>query len=216
MNIAIHRISLDIHNTSSQTSISVKRGDTARGLHITLTENGKPYKIADGCSAVFRMKKPADDNGYRAIVYNECIIEGNTIVYPLTSSNTEIVGAADCEISLYGADKKVITSPHFSMVIADKVNTDGEVETIGHNELTALVNATVEAKAVTEEVEQKLANGDFVGEKGEKGEKGDQGIQGEKGDKGEDGNDYVLTDADKTEIANIVLTNFINVSEVGQ
>jgi hypothetical protein len=136
------------------------------------------------------MKKPADDNGYRAIVYNECIIEGNTIAYTLTSSNTEIVGMADCEITLYGADKEVITSPHFSMVIADTVNTDGEVETIGHNEFTALVNATAEAKAITAEVEQKLANGDFVGEKGDKGETGAtgaQGIQGVKGDKGDKG-----------------------------
>lgn len=63
------------------------------------------------------------------------------------------------------------------------------------------------------------------GEKGEKGDKGDQGIQGEKGDKGDqgeqgiqgvqgeqgpagadgvDGKDYVLTEEDKTEIANKV------------
>ena len=195
MNIAIHRISLDIHNTSSQTSVSVKRGDTARGLHITLTENGKPYKIADGCSAVFRMKKPADKDGNRAIVYNDCVIEGNIIIYNLTSSNTEVVGAADCEITLYGAEKEVITSPHFSMVIADTVNTDGEVETIGHNEFAALVNATAEAKAVTEEVEQKLANGDFVGEKGEKGDQGLQGEKGEKGDKGEDADPQLFANA---------------------
>lgn len=54
------------------------------------------------------------------------------------------------------------------------------------------------------------------GEKGEQGEQGIQGIQGEKGDKGdkgdtgatgENGQDYVLTDADKEEIAKIVEDN---------
>lgn len=70
------------------------------------------------------------------------------------------------------------------------------------------------------------------GEKGEKGDKGDtgltgpqgpQGIQGVKGDTGEQGpqgmqgpagNDYVLTSADKTEIANICLEQLIDGEEM--
>jgi hypothetical protein len=43
------------------------------------------------------------------------------------------------------------------------------------------------------------------GEKGEKGDKGDKGDKGEDGADGKDGNDYVLTDTDKTDIANAVL-----------
>lgn len=39
------------------------------------------------------------------------------------------------------------------------------------------------------------------GEKGEKGEKGPQGLQGPTGEKGDKGDDYVLTEADKQEIA---------------
>ncbi len=42
------------------------------------------------------------------------------------------------------------------------------------------------------------------------------GPKGDKGDRGEPGADYVLTDTDKTEIAELVLANFIDVSEVGQ
>lgn len=44
------------------------------------------------------------------------------------------------------------------------------------------------------------------GEKGDKGDPGERGIQGEKGDKGDPGNEYVLTDDDKTDIADTVLT----------
>ena len=67
------------------------------------------------------------------------------------------------------------------------------------------------------------------GEKGDKGDKGDtgaQGIQGEKGDKGDKGDtgakgdtgdpgsDYVLTDADKSEIAALVLAQIPDGDEV--
>lgn len=41
-------------------------------------------------------------------------------------------------------------------------------------------------------------------------------IKGDKGADGKDGKNYVLTDADKTDIANLVLSNFTDVSEVGQ
>ena len=43
------------------------------------------------------------------------------------------------------------------------------------------------------------------GPKGDKGDQGEQGIQGEPGPAGADGNDYILTENDKSEIANLVL-----------
>lgn len=43
------------------------------------------------------------------------------------------------------------------------------------------------------------------GIQGEKGDKGDQGIPGESGTDGKDGSDYVLTEADKAEIAAMVI-----------
>ncbi|MBO5089449.1 MAG: hypothetical protein J6C27_00850 [Clostridia bacterium] len=49
-----------------------------------------------------------------------------------------------------------------------------------------------------------------------KGDTGPQGIQGDKGDKGDKGDAYVITEADKAEIAASVLANFTDVSEVGQ
>lgn len=43
-----------------------------------------------------------------------------------------------------------------------------------------------------------------------------KGEKGDRGEKGERGEDYVLTEQDKIEIANIVSERFVNVSEVGQ
>ena len=42
MNTADFYLSLDIHESSAQVALRVKKGDTARRLLITLTENGKP------------------------------------------------------------------------------------------------------------------------------------------------------------------------------
>ena len=55
------------------------------------------------------------------------------------------------------------------------------------------------------------------GDQGDKGDTGAQGIQGEKGDKGDTGDpgsDYVLTDADKSEIAALVLAQIPDGDEV--
>ncbi len=77
------------------------------------------------------------------------------------------------------------------------------------------------------ELKKAKENGDFKGDPGEQGAQGEQGpqgiqgIQGEKGDRGdkgdpgEDGQDYILTDSDREDIANLVLSNFTDVSEVG-
>ncbi len=55
------------------------------------------------------------------------------------------------------------------------------------------------------------------GDKGDQGPEGPQGIQGEagpKGDPGEPGADYILTDSDKTDIANLVIELLPNAEEV--
>ena len=137
MNLSTYRISLDIHDMSSQASISVKRGDTCRMVCAVLTENGKPYAIAEGCTAYFRMKKPAKD-GKRDIVRNECNIKNNTLCYTLVSGYTDIAGVADCEFELRGKKNELLTSPRFTVVIDNTVNSDGVVETEGSNGSSSL------------------------------------------------------------------------------
>ena len=167
MNNSIHRISLDIHDTGSQVSISAKKRDTARSIYITLTEKGKPYRIAEGCHAVLTGVK-ADKN----YLFNDCTIKDNVIVYDFTEQTVPVVGQVHCEIILYDANNERITSPRFDIVVVDTVYNDEEI--VSSDEATALISATAEAKkasddakAVTAEVEQKLANGDFVGAKGD-------------------------------------------------
>lgn len=69
---------------------------------------------------------------------------------------------------------------------------------------------TVET-AVNDALEKAKESGDFKGDKGDKGDRGERGEQGAKGEKGEQGvkgekgDDYILTSADKNEIADIVI-----------
>ena len=64
-----------------------------------------------------------------------------------------------------------------------------------------------EALEIVQNLEARADAGEF---KGEKGDPGEPGVPGK------DGDDYILTEADKNEIAGIMLANFLNVAEVGR
>lgn len=210
MNNSIHRISLDIHDTGSQVSISAKKRDTARSIYITLTENGKPYRIAESCHAVLTGVK-ADKN----YLFNGCAIKDNVIVYDFTEQTVPVVGQVHCEIILYDTDNKRITSPRFDIVVDEGVYNDEEiVSTPEANALKELIkeadDAVDNANNIVADIENKLESGYFKGAPFTYEDFTAEQLANLKGD------DYVLTEADKTDIADIVLSNFTDVSEVGQ
>lgn len=191
MEYAAHKIFLNIHSVVSQATISVKKRDTGRRLCIALMENGKPYFPTEECYAVFTAVKP-DGNK----LFNPTTIEQGLIWYDMTPQTTAAVGRMDCEVQLFGADDRLITSPRFTIIVDDILVDDGD-EIQSETEVTALaalISETAEVKTEAEnlvaEVEKKLADGEFVGEQGPvgpQGPQGEQGIQGEKGEQGEKG-----------------------------
>ena len=129
-----YRFSLDIHDDHSNVCLYVKKGDTnSRKLYITLMENGNPYEISDDCYAVFTATKPDG-----TLVYNDCVIDDDTIIYELTPQTTAAPGVMDCEIQLYGADDALLTSPRFIVVVDDTVY-DTETEIVSTDEYKALL-----------------------------------------------------------------------------
>lgn len=142
-----YRFLLDVHEINSQISLSFKQGDTGRVLYITLTENGDIFNIPQNCVAVFTALKPDG-----TIIFNDCEINGNEIVYTHTAQTAAVTGKVDCELRLYGAGNTLITSPHFTIfvhptVYFDQIESKDEVNT-----LTGLIS----------EASTKLANGDFI------------------------------------------------------
>ena len=176
MNVLDYRVSLDMFDTLSQITIKAKKGDSACKIHISLTKHGKIYNIGEGCYATFAAKK-SDGN----FIYDRCTIENNTIVYDFLSSVDEkgvcqvsaCEGIVECEVTLYKADSEQLTSPRFTLFIDGTVYNGEDIASSSEaNALKELIN---EVNATIDEIETKLENGEFVGEKGDKGDKGEDG-----------------------------------------
>lgn len=178
MTNSYYKISLDIHDHGSSVALKAKKGDTGRLLYITLMDGRNPYVITNECRPVFTAKK-ADGN----ILYNECSVIGNIIAYAFTPQTTSVAGKTECEIKLYGAENKLLTSARFTLIVEDTVYNEGD-EVESEKEVSALTALVSEATTLIADVENKLARGEFKGDKGDKGDKGERGQQGERGPQG--------------------------------
>lgn len=174
------RLILDVHKTSMPVTVKAKRGDTGRKLLITLSDGGIPYPIGEDCVAVFTGKKPD-----KTTLFSLCDIENNTITYVFTEQTCAAVGKVPAEIRLYGSQGKLLTSASFLLEVHDTLWHEGDIPS--EDEMDALDALITETAELKHEVEQKLANGEFVGPQGPAGETGPAGPAGPKGDPGETG-----------------------------
>ena len=138
-----HKITLDVHDTVSQVSLSVKRRETGRRLLIHMADNGYPYHIGNDCYAVFTARKPDGK-----VIFNECTIDDCVIVYEFTEQTTAAAGMMECEIQLYGADSRLIVGSGFTIIVEDTIyDEDTEVESTSEfSALTALISEVQELK----------------------------------------------------------------------
>lgn len=146
MNIIYNKISLDIHNIASQLTLAVKKGDTARGLIITLTDNGKVYNIPDYCYATFSAKKSDD-----TFVSSGCTIKDNKIIYDFSSQLTTAPGRVDCELTLFSKDESNITSPLFTLYVYRTIKDEYDGEIASSDEFKTLDRLISETTEVLEE-----------------------------------------------------------------
>jgi hypothetical protein len=190
-----YRFKLDMQSYISQVSIPVRQIDNAVELRINLTDNGVPFIISDGCRAVFCARRSDMDP-----IMVDCIIEKNTtIVYELTRQTTAAVGVVDCEIRLYDADEKLLTTPQFILVVAERVLRDSDfpilvpepnildniiisetqrvdAEKEREKNHTAMLASVERVQEFSDYLENKIATGDYKGDKGDKGDTGNSGV----------------------------------------
>ena len=136
---AEHKITLDVNKPASQATLSVKKGDNARRLLVTLSENGRPYYISEDCYAVIAATKP---DGY--VIFNNCSIENNVICYYFTPQTVAAVGLMNCEIILYGKRGLQLTSASFDIIIEDSNYSAVE----SSSEANAFASLLMEIKAL--------------------------------------------------------------------
>ena len=158
-----HKLTLDVHKTVSNASVALKKGDTAHRLLITISEGGYPYHISEDCTVAFSALKPDG-----TAIFNDCRIEGDTVIYDMTEQTTAEEGMVSCEIQIYGAKGDLLTSASFLLFVEEGVNNRGAVVSSG--EFSALVSmvrevnrATSQANSATERANKAAATCMVIG-----------------------------------------------------
>lgn len=154
-----YKIALDIHDHSSSVMLKAKRGDTSRIIYITLMDGRHPYAFDEECYAVLTGRK---DDG--TILYNECEIIENTIVYKFTPQTCSSVGRVACEVKLYGIDDRLLSSASFYLLVEDAIFDDDKLAS--RSEVSALTHLISKSTEQIRYVEHMLNTGAFVGAQG--------------------------------------------------
>ncbi len=152
MNNSTYRFTLDLQRHNSQMSIAVFRYDTAVTLNISFTDGGRPYRIADGCTATLYGIRPDG-----APLIHDCSIKGSTeVIYEFESSISCVEGIVKCQLRIYGADGRLVTAPIFTIVVDEQLVTDEDIEIDGE-QITSAID-----KLLQSEAERKLAEEERV------------------------------------------------------
>ena len=165
MNYAVYNIALDIHKTGSQVALPMVRGENKRKIVVSLTENGRPYKISEGTKVELGHFTALKPDG--KFIYNACEIdeENNVIIYYVTSQTTAAEGEVKCQIKLSDSEKGLLFTPQFSIIVSNTL----------YNEEPILASSE-EFNALTvylADLQKKVADGVFNGEKGAAGKDAD-------------------------------------------
>lgn len=199
MNISTVYITLDLEKTTSNAVVNLHQGSTAVEIRIALTEGIEPYAL-DGVSlAVFGTIKPDGTE-----IANACTLEDGFVVYSVSEQTVALIGTLDCQIRLYGVDGLIGVSPPFTVIVYPATVNYSDIEST--DEYSALDEMLKRASEQFEAYQLPHIgdNGNWwIGES-------DTGVRatGEKGDA------YVLTETDKQEIVDGVLSSFTDASEV--
>ena len=182
-----YRKSLDLQKSGTQWSVDERYGDAnSRKIIILLTDGGKPFYLDEDINVYV-----AATNG----LFVDCRVESGVAIFEPTRKFLETPGTISCELRLISTNSsgpQILTSPKFEIEVYDVLADDTKIiESEDYSALAAqtvkAVEATKRANDISQTLEDKLANGEFKGDKGDTGEQGVQGAKGEKGAKGDTG-----------------------------
>lgn len=163
---------------SLKDKIDYVRGTNAVPIYFEFQD----YDIPEGASAKVFVMKPSGK-----AVYNICTIFGREVRVEVTTQMFIEEGLNLMQVQITKNDQSLVTymqpvQVHKNFVEGDATeskNEAGWIEQYIQGMIEATENAEEAAKAaeqIKDTLEEKLKNGDFVGEKGEKGDRGDSGI----------------------------------------
>jgi hypothetical protein len=139
----VYNIDVDFHSLKHLDVVYTKQYDeNSRYIVANVWKDSEIYTIPDGAIAIFACTK-RDNNG----IFNQCIIENNQIIYPISLQTTILDGNLDAEFRLYktidNGDgttmQKLLSTPKFKIRVDKSALDDNTV--ISTNEFNALTDA---------------------------------------------------------------------------
>ena len=149
-------ITLELTGETKRFEVQAKQGDKGtRFVRVSLTNNGAEFEIPSGVTVIANIQKPD-----RKFCFNECTLEENKVLVPLTNQALAVAGTAECDIEIRdGGGELILSSQAFTIEIEKSMRDENAIES--SNEFTALekINAAeaarVKAEAARVEAEKK-------------------------------------------------------------
>lgn len=180
----MNEIRRDIEVTRDHSSfeqISYVQGTNAIPIILHICD----YSIPQGSSAKVYVERPDG-----TVEYDTAELSGNDVIISVKNTMFSVCGDSVMQIQITKGNSVLVSFGMKIRVTKNLINAGMKSENVVTIFEAAIHEANEAAEAANNAadlIEQKLENGDFVGEKGEKGEKGDTGPRGEKGEKGDTG-----------------------------
>ena len=132
-------ITVDVAKPYFPVVVRAKQLDNARYINITLTDNGLPFTIPDGTSAIFRGLCP---NGHS--FFYDALIVNNIIKVQLIEAALSVAGRVKAEVNLYNVNAEKLTTFGFIIDVEAASVSDQVIEQSDYfTALTNLVNKAI-------------------------------------------------------------------------
>ena len=162
----IQKINLEVAKPNLFQAVVAKQNDYgSRFLNVTFVNNGEKIEINPAYTATINAKRP-DGTSKR---FDSVINDDGTVTAPLTSWMLELTGLVTCDISVLTNEGK-LTTTDFSIHVNIAACSDDDI-TIDED-YDILKDLIYQVETLEAEIEAKVANGEFKGEKGDKGDPG--------------------------------------------
>lgn len=139
----IRRIDL-CHSNASVILTPVQNDAGSRFLIASLTSEGEPYTIPEGCTVQLAVRKP---DGAKTLT--AASVKDNTVVCELTNQSLAVKGIADAQIIIYNG-LAVLKTPPFKLNTLEQIVSDDTI--VSTDEFTALSEIMKNYQEISAEV----------------------------------------------------------------
>ena len=143
----IKRIDL-CYSNASVILTPVQNDAGSRFLIASLTSEGEPYTIPEGCTVQLAVRKP---DGTKTLT--AASVKDNTVVCELTNQSLAVKGIADAQIIIYNG-LAVLKTPPFKLNTFEQIVSDDTI--VSTDEFTALSEIMKNYQEISAEVAKKL------------------------------------------------------------